>query len=363
MNNNNNTVTIREANRTRFGNKPTPSARRRMDTITRTINLHPNMLNDTEEIKRKLICFIDLARESRQGLADAKEYLRLEREEGVTLRLPTSIALTQDLDAYSDLFRSESEDESEEEEYDERKQNVSNRTLIEGIKASHRINEKFKGKEKMNILSGNKKSFIKKEIIEEEDDIRRPNREEFYNEMMERSNKRLREQVADTEFLLREALASLEQRQKEIDEMRENMEKTEKESEELKRKIHHITRELECPMCLELMTNTRHLACGHDVCDHCAWNIFNEEKKECPLCSKEITTKVVPAIPRNYKLEEIKRIIEPKEYASQVAYGSIQIHATNTQSDEEEDSIVITENVGGEPLDLNESDVDSEEEY
>ena len=355
MNNNNNTVTIREANRTRFGGKATPSAKRRMDTIVRAINLHPNMLENTEEIRRKIICFIDLARESRQGLADAKEYLRLEREEGVTLRLPTSIALTQDLDAYSDVFDNSDREEEEEE--------------------SNRINEKMKGKEKMKILSGNKKSFIKKEIIEEEedeeafvatkDDIRRPNREEFYNEMMARSNKRLREQVADTEFLLREALASLEQRQKEMDEMRKNMEKTENESEQLKRKIHHITRELECPMCLELMTNTRHLACGHDVCDHCVWNIFNEEKKECPLCSKEITTKVVPAIPRNYKLEEIKRIIEPKEYASQVPYGSIQIHAPDTQSDEEEEeqSIVITENVGGEPLDLNESDVDSEEEY
>ncbi len=330
MNVNRKEIKVRLANTTRFGARISATAMGRITILLNRMEIAYNFENHTpsHSLARSLI---DLARESRMGLTDALEYLQ-NFKEGDDVK---PVILMRGLGEHGNYNRHE---------YMEA---YNNRYLDEYMNNSNNNNNNNDTKKNKKVLM----QAVEEEIVEYEKK----------DEEKKILKKRKRVELHETQSLLKDVLNALTQRDLEVEGLKRQIDCLVKNAKRLTGKIEKITETLECPVCMLVMDEPRFIGCGHIVCTRCMDSQFDTGKNFCPICKWKPVIMVAGLMPRVYALETITEIIEPQP--------PLEVEGTqfpNTQSDEEaeeEDSIVITENVGGEPLDLNESDVDSEEEY
>ena len=67
---------------------------------------------------------------------------------------------------------------------------------------------------------------------------------------------------------------------------------------------------IECPVCLEEMNNSRILPCGHSFCTICLDKLFKNTTIICPLCSCKIKIDNIYKLPRNYTLDNLINMIK-----------------------------------------------------
>ena len=68
---------------------------------------------------------------------------------------------------------------------------------------------------------------------------------------------------------------------------------------------------IECPICFDILDNTRMIGCGHSFCTKCIYKLFKLNKIiSCPLCLYKIKLNSINDLPRNYSLDNIINIIK-----------------------------------------------------
>ena len=67
---------------------------------------------------------------------------------------------------------------------------------------------------------------------------------------------------------------------------------------------------IECPVCLEEINNSRILPCGHSFCTNCINKLFKNTVVTCPLCLYKVKIDNILRLPRNYTLDDVINMIK-----------------------------------------------------